>query len=301
MRSKMKYFLLMASLAAVLVSTSCVSSRKFVDARIRISELRQDSLRLSRLLGDCQDTTQNLHAQVGDLNTKLAKLIEAAKTQIASQKNRLSSSEQTIAEQQARLAALQSILDKQREVTEDLRKSISDALGKFKSDELTVFEKNGKVYVSLQEKLLFKSGSAVVDPKGKDALSSVAQVLNANPKISIEVEGHTDSIPIKGKFQDNWALSLARAASVVRILTADYGVDPTKVVASGHSKYDPVDSNSTEEGRARNRRTDIILAPNLDELYRLINQDTTPDSSSGAPAAPAATSTPAPDSTGTPE
>lgn len=291
----MKYFFLAASLAAVLFCASCVSSRKFVNARIRISELRQDSVRLSRSLSDCQDTTQALHQNIGDLNSKLAKLIEAAKSQIASQKNRLSSSEQTIADQQAKLAALQSILDKQREVTENLRKTISDALGKFKSDELTVFEKNGKVYVSLQEKLLFKSGSAVVDPKGKEALSSVAQVLIANPKISIEVEGHTDSIPIKGRFEDNWALSLARAASVVRILTADYGVDPTKVVASGHSKYDPVDSNSTEEGRAHNRRTDIILAPNLDELYRLINQESTP--------APAADSAPAPaaDSAGTPE
>jgi len=268
----MKYVLLAAGLAGVLFCTSCVSSRKYVNARIRISELRQDSMRLSRSLNDCQDTTQSLHANVADLNTKLNKLIAAAKSQIASQKNRLSSSEQTIAEQQAKLAALQSILDKQQQATESLRKSISDALGKFNSDELTVFEKNGKVYVSLQEKLLFKSGSAVVDPKGKDALSTVAQVLNANPKISIEVEGHTDSIPIKGKFEDNWALSLARAASVVRILTNDYSVDPTKVVASGHSKYDPVDTNATDDGRARNRRTDIILAPNLDELYQLINQ-----------------------------
>lgn len=272
----MKYLLLAAGLGAILCTASCVSSRKYVNARIRISELRQDSMRLARSLDDCQDTARQLHGDVADLNGKLNKLIAAAKSQIASQKNQLSSSEQTIAEQQAKLAALQSILDKQREATESLRRTISDALGKFKSDELTVFEKNGKVYVSLQEKLLFKSGSAVVDPKGKEALSTVAQVLNSNPKISIEVEGHTDSIPIKGRFQDNWALSLARAASVVRILTADYGVDPTKVVATGHSKYDPVDTNSTEEGRARNRRTDIILAPNLDELYRLINQDTGP-------------------------
>lgn len=279
----MKNFLWTAALGAMLLATSCVSSRKYVNARIRISELRQDSMRLSRQLGDCQDTTSTLHANIDDLNTKLAKLIEAAKTQIASQKNRLNSSQQTIAEQEAKLAALQSILDKQREVTDNLRKSISDALGRFKSDELTVFEKNGKVYVSLQEKLLFKSGSAVVDPKGKEALSTVAQVLNANPKISIEVEGHTDSIPIKGHFEDNWALSLARAASVVRILTNDYQVDPSKVIASGHSKYDPVDTNSTDEGRARNRRTDIILAPNLDELYQLINQESAPDSTA-APA-----------------
>jgi chemotaxis protein MotB len=255
-----------------LVFPACVSSRKFVNARIHISELRQDSMDLARRLSACQDTAAALHGNVSDLNDQLSKLIAAAKSEISSQKNALNTSKQTIAEQEQKLAALQSILQKQREVTERLRKTISDALMKFKSDELSVFEKNGKVYVSMQEKLLFKSGSAVVDPKGKEALSTVAQVLNANPNIRIEVEGHTDSIPIRGKFQDNWALSLARAASVTRILTRDYGVDPTRVTASGHSKYDPVETNSTEEGRAHNRRTDIILAPNLDELYQLINE-----------------------------
>jgi chemotaxis protein MotB len=269
----------------MLLCASCVPSRKYVNARIHISELRQDSTRLAHELGYCQDTAAMLHRNVADLNDKLNKLIAAAKSEISSQKNALSSSQQTIEAQEQKLAALQSILQKQREVTEKLRKTISDALMKFKSDELSVIEKNGKVYVSMQEKLLFKSGSAVVDPKGKEALATVAQVLNANPDIRIEVEGHTDSIPIRGRFQDNWALSLARAASVTRILTRDYGVDPTRVTASGHSKYDPVATNSTEEGRAHNRRTDIILAPNLDELYRLINQQVPGgDSTSGGAA-----------------
>ncbi|HEX5552064.1 MAG TPA: OmpA family protein [Chitinophagaceae bacterium] len=277
----MKYSLLLMALTALLLA-SCVSSRKYVNAKIHISELRQDSMRLARSLSNCQDTTLALHQNVGDLNDKLQKLIQAAKTQISSQKNQLNSSKQQIAEQEQKLAALQAILQKQKEVTERLRKTITDALMKFKSDELTVFEKNGKVYVSMQEKLLFKSGSAVVDPKGKEALSTVAQVLNANPNIKIEVEGHTDSIPIRGRFADNWALSLARAASVTRILTRDYQVDPTRVTASGHSKYDPVETNSTEEGRAHNRRTDIILAPNLDELYQLINQQQGSPADTGA-------------------
>jgi chemotaxis protein MotB len=126
--------------------------------------------------------------------------------------------------------------------------------------------------VSLQESLLFPSGSAVVNTKGKDALSKLADVLNANPDISVDIEGHTDSIPITKSFQDNWALSVARAVSIVRILTNDYHVDPTRVIASGHSQYDPVDTNSTPEGRARNRRTEIILSPKLDELYKLLEQ-----------------------------
>jgi chemotaxis protein MotB len=268
----MKYILLLS--IGLLSLSACVSSRKYVNSRLEVSDLRQDSMRLARSLQAYQDTARVLHGQVNDLTDKLNKLIAAAKTQIASQKNELTSSKQQIAEQQQKLAALQAILDKQREVTERLRRSISDALMKFNSDELTVFEKNGKVYVSMQEKLLFKSGSAVVDPKGKEALSQVATVLNANPSIRIDIEGHTDSIPIRGRYEDNWALSLARAASIVRILTNDYQVDPTRVIASGHSKYDPVATNSTDEGRAHNRRTDIILAPNLDELYQLISGQT---------------------------
>lgn len=273
MKQGMKYIVLLS--IGLLSLSACVSSRKYVNARLEVSDLRQDSMRLARLLNDYQDTARVLHGQIDDLTGKLNKLIAAAKTQIASQKNELSSSKQMIAEQQQKLAALQAILDKQREVTDRLRRSISDALMKFNSDELTVFEKNGKVYVSMQEKLLFKSGSAVVDPKGKEALSQVAQVLNVNPGIRIDIEGHTDSIPIRGRYEDNWALSLARAASIVRILTNEYQVDPTRVIASGHSKYDPVATNSTDEGRAHNRRTDIILAPNLDELYQLINGQTT--------------------------
>lgn len=267
-----KYSFLLWAAAAGMLLTSCVSNRKYVDAKIHISELREDSMMLARSLNDCQDTTQKLHGNISDLQDKMNQLIAAAQSQLSNQKNQLNSSMKTIADQQKKLAALQSILQQQKEVTDRLRKTIADALMKFKSDELSVSVKNGKVYVSMQEKLLFKSGSAVVDPKGKEALATVAQVLNANPNINVDIEGHTDSIPIRGRFEDNWALSLARAASIVRILTNDYAVAPTRVIASGHSQYDPVDTNSTEDGRARNRRTEIILAPNLDELYRLIDQ-----------------------------
>ncbi len=275
-----KNMLVVVVLLAGLSLTSCVATKKYVNAKLHISSLRADSMRLSRSLASSQNDNRRLHQNVDSLNNRMSQLIEAAKSQIADQKSKISSSQQQIAEQQKKLADLQAILEKQREVTERLHKSISNALMGFKSDELSVSVKNGKVYVSLQEKLLFKSGSARVDPRGKEALAKVANVLNTNPDIQIDVEGHTDSIPIRGHFQDNWALSLARAASVVRILTKDYDVNPTRVTASGHSKYEPVDTNSTEEGRAHNRRTDIILSPNLDELYQLINQNTVSDTNS---------------------
>jgi chemotaxis protein MotB len=149
---------------------------------------------------------------------------------------------------------------------------MTEALKGFNSNELSVAIKNGKVYVSLQENLLFPSGSAVVNPKGKQALGKLAGVLTINPDINVNIEGHTDSIPIRSRYEDNWALSVARATSIVRILTKDYGVDPKRIIASGHSLYDPVDSNMSKEGRARNRRTEIILTPKLDELYQIIEE-----------------------------
>jgi chemotaxis protein MotB len=142
----------------------------------------------------------------------------------------------------------------------------------FNASDLSITQKNGKVYVSLSENLLFPSGSAVVNLKGKEALGKLAEVLNSNPDISVNIEGHTDSIPIRVKYQDNWALSTARSTAIVRILVSDYKVDPVRVIASAHSLYDPVDTNSTPEGRARNRRTEIILSPKLDELYKLLEQ-----------------------------
>ena len=167
---------------------------------------------------------------------------------------------------------LRKLLQQQGEAVENLRKKMAEALTGFSSNELTVFTKNGRVYVSLQESLLFPSGSAVVNQKGKEALGTLAQALNNSPDINVVVEGHTDSIPIKKSYEDNWALSVARATAIVRLLTNTYAVDPTRVTASGRSYFEPVDSNSTPEGRQRNRRTEIILAPKLDQILQLLEQ-----------------------------
>ena len=154
-----------------------------------------------------------------------------------------------------------------------LKNSIADALLNYKTDEITVYIKDGNVYVSLEEKLLFKSGSDVVDPKGKEALKSLAQVLNNTKDITVMIEGHTDNVPIKTKlFQDNWDLSTARATSIVRILTKDYGFDPNRITASGRGQFHPVKTNETTEGRAGNRRTEVILSPDLNELFKLLDQ-----------------------------
>lgn len=205
-------------------------------------------------------------------NAKLVKQIDDAMKSASQATGVANMTQKQLEAEQKRLWDLRKLLDQQRQAVENLRKKMSDALTGFSSNELQVFTKNGKVYVSLQENLLFPSGSAVVNAKGKQALSTLAQVLNVNPDINVVVEGHTDSIPIHGKYEDNWALSVARATSIVRILTDTYHVDPTRVTASGRSKFEPVEANDSAEGRQRNRRTEIILAPKLDELMQLIQQ-----------------------------
>ncbi len=259
----------------IIFFTSCVATKKYKDSQLALRYSKADSLRLANQVNDLQNNINQLQSQVSSLtgkNTDLQNQIKAIAGEAANKGNLLQQSQGQLADQQKRLQQLQSILDQQKAKSEALRKKMADALGGFSSNELTVTQKNGRVYVSLQESLLFPSGSAVVNPKGKQALSQLAQVLNVNPDISVNIEGHTDSIPIRGKYEDNWALSVARATSIVRVLVNDYQVDPTRVVASGHSSYDPVESNATAVGRAKNRRTEIILSPKLDELYQMLQQ-----------------------------
>jgi chemotaxis protein MotB len=252
----------------ILLLTSCVSRKKYLDSQVALRYLKNDSTQLAYKVSTLQDTITGLHQQINDLNKQINNLTAT----FTATQSELAKSQQSLQEQQQRLQQLQNLLDHQKQKAEELRKRMTDALVGFNANDLSITQKNGKVYVSLSENLLFPSGSAVVNAKGKEALGKLTQVLNGSPDISVNIEGHTDSIPIRVKYEDNWALSTARATSIVRILVKDYQVDPVRVIASGHSQYDPVDTNSTEEGRARNRRTEIILSPRLDELYKLLEQ-----------------------------
>ena len=265
-----------------LLFTSCVASRKYKDALAREQALSEQNAGLNSNLSKCNSDLAALNTRFTDAQSENARLINqvdaagknaaelgklANKTQ-----EQLQQEQQRLKEEQERLARMQQLMDQQRQAIEGLRQSMSKALVNFKPEELTVSIKNGKVYVSLQESLLFPSGSAEVNPRGKEALGKLAQALNTNPDISVQIEGHTDSIPIRGRYEDNWALSTARSTSIVRILTNTYKLDPVRISASGRSEYEPVETNATAEGRARNRRTEIILAPKLDELMRLLEQ-----------------------------
>jgi chemotaxis protein MotB len=175
----------------------------------------------------------------------------------------------------ARMAELEKILDSQKKIVEDLKSKVSEALLGFENNGLTVSMKNGKVYVSLEEKLLFKSASWDIDANGRNALKKLAGVLERNPDIQIMIEGHTDNVPYNpgsGQLKDNWDLSVKRATTIVRELVSGSKIDPKRLTASGRSEYIPVDERNTSDARQKNRRTEIVLTPDLSELYELINK-----------------------------
>lgn len=173
-----------------------------------------------------------------------------------------------------RVNELQALVDKKDAAINNLKAKIEKALLNFDDEDLTVEIRDGKIYVSLAEQLLFKSGSTVVDPKGQEALIKLAEVLEKQEDISIMIEGHTDSIPIStNSIKDNWDLSVLRATAIVRIITEKSNIDRERVIPSGRGEEVPVASNKSKEGRAKNRRTEIILSPNLDEIFKILESD----------------------------
>jgi len=262
-------------LFSALTLSSCVSSKRYAVAKAKAEEERKENAALNHRLNRLEDTVSYLHNRLGALgnaNEYTNQQLNKTNSELFRTSSELNMTKEQIEAQRLRMQQLQSFIDQQQKVVSSLKSKIADALIGFNSSELTVSIRNGKVYISMEEALLFPSGSAAVNPRGKEALSKVATVVNANPDVNIEIEGHTDSKPIHTTiYPDNWALSTARATSIARVLIDEYAVTPVRLIAAGRSYYVPVATNETPEGRAQNRRTEIILEPKLDELMQLMN------------------------------
>jgi len=178
-------------------------------------------------------------------------------------------------QKETRLNELQTVLNQKDSVVNALKMKVSDALLGFEDKGLSVEVRNGKVYVSLEESLLFKTGSYTVGAKGVEVLKKLAGVLENSPDINVLIEGHTDNVPYNGSGQlkDNWDLSVMRATAVIKIIVSNSTVDPQRLIAAGRSEYVPLDPDDTPEARSKNRRTEIILTPKLDELFRIIESN----------------------------
>ena len=265
----------------LILCTSCVTKKKYLLAE----NGRLDALNLIDVLNDnlgkCEDENDRQTVRIRGLLTdtaELGKSLRYCQTMLnsnISEKEKISAmldremdelrkKEQTINE-------LQDLIRTQNEKVQAMLNNIKKALMGFSSDELSVHEKDGKVYVAMSDKLLFQSGSALVDKRGKEALAKLADVLKVQTDIDVMIEGHTDNKPINTvQFKDNWDLSVIRATSVVRILTKEYGIKPLQIQPSGRGEFLPVATNETTEGRSRNRRTEIIISPKLEQLFDLL-------------------------------
>ena len=273
--------LILASLPFFL--TSCLVTRKKYDiaeagrlAAIFSRDSVEDLLAEKRVSYDALEKLYNGlkvdTAQLRDGIRNYQTLLNANKSERDQLSNQLNSKLKELSEREETIRQLRGVIDEQNARVKSLLDNVKSALTGFSSDELTVREEGGKVYVAMSDKLLFESGSATVNEMGKTALGKLAGVLNRQTDIDVFIEGHTDSVPIRtAVFKDNWDLSVIRATSVVRILTETYAVNPLQIQPCGRGEFKPVDTNKSTEGRARNRRTEIIIAPKLDKLYELIS------------------------------
>lgn len=251
-----------------------------------LEELAQKLDETARSLKSSMEARQRLGQTNADLEVQLKSLKQGSTEEISRLMEKLQQSQadlqkreeilgtaQAELEQRSlRMKELEDALKQKDEAVAQIRQKVMNALTGFNNKGLTIHEKNGKVYVSLDEQLLFKTGQWEVDPKGQQALTNLAGVLGQNTDINVLVEGHTDDVPMRGTgtVKDNWDLSVMRATAVTRILLKNKAVDPKRITSAGRGEFFPIDELKTPEARQKNRRTEIILTPRLDEIFRIL-------------------------------
>lgn len=282
---------------AVLLMASCVvPKKKFLAMQherdslqngLNIANIKIDSL--TKALAFHRDTINQLRSEINSLNEKLKVLTEQTNTLSENYKQlranstdeikklikELENAQANLAAREKRLQEVEDAMARRDAAVKALRDKLQTALLGFNKSGLAVDIRDGKVYVSLTDKLLFGSGSIEIDERGKEALTELSKVLQTQPDINILVEGHTDNMKVTnlGQIKDNWDLSVLRSTAVVRFLTETQKLDPLRVTASGRGEIMPVEKLNTAEARSRNRRIEIILTPKLDVLYNLLNED----------------------------
>lgn len=276
-------------LAAVTVS-SCVSTKKFKAEQQKYADLNTKYLQLQGDQKNCQDAKSEaekknelLQTQIDGLNNQIAflkdnntqalKQLQDLSVISSQQAESIKKSMENMGAKDAYIQTLQQAMAHKDSMNMALVMNLKGAIGDLDDKDINIKVDKGVVYIDISDKLLFNSGKYDVTPQAKVVLGKVAQVLKNQPDIEFMVEGHTDSVPFrKGVLLDNWDLSVKRATSVVRILQNEYGLDPAKMAAAGRSEYKPVASNETAEGRAANRRTRIVILPQLDQFFKLLER-----------------------------
>lgn len=280
---KAALLLLLAGVACAGVSNKKFNSMKAEALRLdgelnsantRIDDLtrRNDTL-TAKNLRLVSDSTR-LYMSYTALQERYQKLLADGSAETARMLKELETSQMALNERSRRVNELEAMLRSREEAINAIRRKVTDALTGFDGKGLSISIKNGNVYVSMDDKLLFRSGSFEIDPNGARAVHDLATVLAQNPDINVMVEGHTDDVPYRpnGQLRDNLDLSAKRATTVVRLLLENKGIAPSRIIAAGRGESLPVASGKTSEARAKNRRTEIILTPKLDELMQLMQE-----------------------------
>ncbi len=285
---KNKHVLVLGT-ALTLLFSSCVSKKVLQEEQTKYSQLQTEYAKLEAELKDCKSVSladaQNkaaLEAEVASLkkqielmdanNTSALKQLESLSVISGAQAESIKKSLDNIGAKDAYIQDLQSAIARKDSLNLALVTNLKGAIGNMDDQDINIKVDKGVVYIDISDKLLFKSGSYVVNDRAAEVLGKVALVLKNQPTIEFMVEGHTDNVPLKGNavLLDNWDLSVKRATAVVRLLQDKYGLDPAHITAAGRSEYVPVADNSTAEGRAANRRTRIVILPQLDQFFKLL-------------------------------
>ncbi|MDA9843837.1 flagellar motor protein MotB [Flavobacteriaceae bacterium] len=270
-----------ALMVSGILLSSCVSQKKFTEleelqqntkslldsATVKLNTCNEDKEAALASLATLQEQNQFLKANNQDLINNIGNLTTLSQKGAEN----LEMSLESMKEKDVRIQRMQDAVTKKDSVTLALVTSLKGVLGNMSDEDIEINVEKGVVYVSISDKLLFRSGSYTVTARAKEVLGKVAKVVNDKPELEFMVEGHTDNVPIKSDgILDNWDLSVKRATAVVRILEKDFGVAPARMTAAGRSYYIPVADNDTAANRAKNRRTRIVVLPKLDQFYDLI-------------------------------
>lgn len=258
--------IILITLASTMIFGSCVSKKKYAESLDSIEEKQQDVAMLEGEVALLENELKNVRASLND--------------SLAEKELELAEKEQELYLREKGIKELEDLVQQQSDAVAALHQEVCSALKCFTPDELSVEVREGKLYVSMSDKLLFESGSEKVNEQGNEAIGMLSAVL-ANSDLEIMIEGHTDNVPINTeRNKDNWDLSVHRAASVSRLMIEN-GVGADRIIASGRGEHQPIASNETKKGKQLNRRTEIVLAPRLDKLWKLTEMDYTSQESSG--------------------
>lgn len=280
----------LAAFTAILL-VSCVSQKKYKAAQASIEDLTKKNAQLNGDLTNCNTATaeankknEGLQAELDNLNKQIAYLKEnntQALKQLqdlsvisATQADNIKKSLENLGAKDNYIQTLQQQMAKKDSLNMALVMNLKGAVGNMDDQDINIKVDKGVVFIDISDKLLFSSGKYNISPDAKQVLGKVAAVLKNQPDIEFMVEGHTDNVPFKsnGVILDNWDLSVKRATAVVRVLQKEYGLEPAKMAAAGRSEYKPVTSNDTKEGKAANRRTRIVILPQLDQFFQLLEK-----------------------------